>query len=1221
MNRFAVSFLAGAAFLSSAVAADLAKRVKADFGDYGSRSFVHYAVPAMSEEQRLPDAYPADGKPDAPVKIFAAKGEYEPGAFNVWGTKDLGKVKFEIGTFKNEKGQEFPKENLDLKLVKCWYQNLNGWFSYFPDSGDYKLCPELLLNDEDLIRCDAKKRANYARITDEKGGTHEQWINPPRLMDQVKDSYYKASHAVFQPMAPGFEDAAELKPVALPKEQFRNFFLTVKTTKDTPAGVYRGSIQLKQSNNQNNPNNQTILGSIPVEIRVADYELPHPKCYREQDRDFLVCFYHYLTLDCIACYNGGDFELALRQLKPILRDCAEHGQSLHCSGQHFSPEMFRTLDYSIEVGMRPDVFMISPLLWGKREERRLAAFRCANELDRHYGHHDVYFLWGDEPTLHFTDAYREDMEDWKPAGFKFAIAGEECVYRKVGYSLDWANIAFDPANEQPRLLGYWNKQADSRVAWYARQHVGAENPALHRRQNGLGAWLTGYNCLCNYAHHLGPYNDDSEYYKPMVYAYGTHNGVIDTIAWEGFREGIDDIRYATLLLDLARKARASGDLKARDLGGLAIQYLSLLAPAAYDANTARAEMRGYIDLLLAVVKADPVVPFRRPAAKPDAAEAAFKAELAPIDKALAAAKPAERGAFAKKLSDAYRKFFRHEDRISRLEKEGFLEEAAGAAADNFEYKRAGDHYLALAKDGAARPASRAAAAWKALKTHPEIFDDASLAKLLEPQDARTNSYVDALWGTWGRLKNSDYLSRDQWRTWKRAYALAAKAADSIGRKGLPPAVAQNGLRVCALTGDRKLMKAIADRVLSDEKAKPADRYQASFVCGMFAEDIKRPFLFGSREKSVASRAEELEKEFAKDIPVEARVAAINRAGTIANELCDEDMVRGLESYRASLYKPAPRRQYAVKFSEKPLLYAQDAWAEVEKAVCDRKFGGSTELMDSDVTTGGRTIATGTETLPPMSMQIGADEWGVHFRFWIPDPKARQIGARQIGGGTFEGYLAPGKNRPYVCFLKDDASAQWRFFNSVYSACGQSAIDGKNQDLVRSQVVFGDDGMVQMMSLSWDNFVDDLPRDGSIWDFEPLYWGRAGDNSWNGVKTIHGRSTWGELAFELSDADRARILRGVEARAYARFRREVIGAKRLDRYEGCARHWNDKVVGDVEFFNARVKPFTDGLVEAGEVLAEDPSDKTILRLEENGTLSKWHNVFFLLDRMRHDWLTR
>ncbi len=45
------------------------------------------------------------------------------------------------------------------------------------------------------------------------------------------------------------------------------------------------------------------------------------------------------------------------------------------------------------------------------------------------------------------------------------------------------------------------------------------------------------------------WNDyDSPSYRDHVFAYPTTNGVIDTIQWEGFREGVDDTRYAASLI-------------------------------------------------------------------------------------------------------------------------------------------------------------------------------------------------------------------------------------------------------------------------------------------------------------------------------------------------------------------------------------------------------------------------------------------------------------------------------------------------------------------------------------------------------------------------------------------------------------------------------------------------------------------------------------------------
>ena len=1199
MNRFAVSFFVGAAAVSSAFAGDVVKLVKADFADYGSRSFVHYAVPAMSEVQRLPDAYPTDGKADAPVRIFAAKGEYEPGSFEVWGVRDLGKVSLELGEFKDEKGVVFPKEDLDLKLVKCWYQNLNGWFSYFADCGDCKLCPELLVNDEDLIRCDEKKKANYAKIVGPDGKVRERWINPPK---EVANGENEA----FKPMAPGFADAATLQPVRLPKEQFRNFFLTVKTTKDTPAGVYRGEIKLVKGQ-KTVDGRLEALGSIPVEIHVADYELPHPKGFKEPERDFLVSMYHHFTFRQIASLNGGDLELAIRQNAAMLRDMAKHGQTMYYPGCPYpDPEFYKTLDLVVESGLRPDVFMGVLVPWTKPEDFAALPKRLAAELDRRYGHHNLYTIYGDEPTLGgwLEKELVETMEAWQACGLKFALAGEDCVFRKVGFGHDWGVLAIDPTIPNAPLKEKWAKQPGARYAWYANQHVGPENPALNRRQNGLAPWLNGYNSLCNYAHHLGPYNDNAcVLYRPMVYAYGTHDGVLDTIQWEGFREGIDDVRYATLLCQLARKAKASSDVKTRHLGGKAFQYLALLDPSDYSADTVRAEMRRMIDGLLAVAKPDPVALIVAPAKKPAAADALLQAELAQ------AKTDAER-------IKAYRKYYRWEEAVSLLEKGGSLADAAKAATECLDFARADRIREKLMRDAKANLDQRKKAAWDLVFRRPELWKDKEVLELLTsvtPTAAGTNQYLGA-WRTYGILEDGRFHPARYRESFRNTYRLVAKVADAAGAKGMGRGAARAGIVAFAEAGDRKAVAEIVARYLSDEKVKPADRY----AFGMLGK------LFSEQPKDVASALAAYEKaNLTPDLKKEQRFAAIDGAGRLADELGDEKTLRGIVAYRQSLLKPEPRRQYTVRFSELP-LDDEGAWtdARIDEAVCDRKYGGSTELLESDVTTGNRVIADKSkEKFPPMRFKVAADEWGIHIRFESFDPRAHEFGAHQLNGGNMEGYIAPGKNRPYVCFFKNDADDAWTIFNTCYNAAGQQHVRKDMPEYLRARRIFGQGKMVHHLAFAWDNFVNDLPKNGSVWDFEPLYWGRTGESSWNGVKTIHGRSTWGELVFELSDAERAKILRHVEQNVFWRFRRETEKTQGLDRYEGLARHWNDRNVGDIAFWNEVVKPYITPLLDQGRVLGEGASDKTVLRLADDGILAKWQNLQFDLDRKRREWLEK
>ena len=70
--------------------------------------------------------------------------------------------------------------------------------------------------------------------------------------------------------------------------------------------------------------------------------------------------------------------------------------------------------------------------------------------------------------------------------------------------------------------------------------------------------------------------------------------MIDTIAWEGMRAAVDDVRYATLLKTLAAQAVATGKTENQYIGRQALKWLELLDENCADLNTARLEMINYI---------------------------------------------------------------------------------------------------------------------------------------------------------------------------------------------------------------------------------------------------------------------------------------------------------------------------------------------------------------------------------------------------------------------------------------------------------------------------------------------------------------------------------------------------------------------------------------------------------------------------------------------------
>ena len=93
-----------------------------------------------------------------------------------------------------------------------------------------------------------------------------------------------------------------------------------------------------------------------------------------------------------------------------------------------------------------------------------------------------------------------------------------------------------------------------------------EDPFIYRLNYGFALARSGYDGEMDYAyqHSFGDiWNDfDDPTFRDHVFAYPTSNGVIDTVQWEGFRQGVDDVRYLSALLKCDRKETAPGFLAA-----------------------------------------------------------------------------------------------------------------------------------------------------------------------------------------------------------------------------------------------------------------------------------------------------------------------------------------------------------------------------------------------------------------------------------------------------------------------------------------------------------------------------------------------------------------------------------------------------------------------------------------------------------------------------------
>lgn len=547
-----------------------AKRVRADFkGAPGKVAW--YAVPAMSEVMRLGDTYPADGEAGGTVRCVLAQDEFESCSFELFAFEDLEDVKLDV---------DFPLPN-DLRVVKVWFQNGNGWVSYFDDCG-LKLTPELLLHDENLIDVrTGDEVGNWARQKGKDGKIGYTWISAP-----------KGLHAdgAFDAFNPGFDDAAKIQPVKLEKNAFKQFFLTIHPDKNAKPGVYKGKVTASRNGEK--------LAEIPLAARVLPFRLPFPRGYRNPSEPYL-----HSVMGAMPQYGkerfGGDERKHKAHFRAWMQSLYDHSV-FHAPA--IGPENAWCVPMLREIGFPLDVVfgnLMAPwfgLNFGGRMSydqlmaHKDAADRCHEFYQKTLGHNNVLCGHGDEQGAAFVTCHREAYRFWEQYGIKIGCAGHEPLLTKGGYAYGFYPMAGAPDNayEQARP---WYEMGVGPIGFYASQHTGSENPEYTRRQHGLLGWLNGLTMSFNYEFDTRGFNDRAyELYKPMVISLANGQGLMETLEYAGFREACDDIRYATYVKQLADEAKKSGDEDAVVAARKALLYLALLKGESADLNTVRAEL-------------------------------------------------------------------------------------------------------------------------------------------------------------------------------------------------------------------------------------------------------------------------------------------------------------------------------------------------------------------------------------------------------------------------------------------------------------------------------------------------------------------------------------------------------------------------------------------------------------------------------------------------------
>jgi hypothetical protein len=511
------------------------------------------------------------GIPGSRISMTAAQGEYEPASFvvrSVQGTKSL-TVKVED---LKQGNKIIPSSNIDVKVVKCWYQAGSAWKNIGQNKSKKILVPELMLNDDSLVKVDTEKKENYLKLGFPDGEKYV-WISDP---NETSASIKKSQSVKDFPV----KDSPTLLPVDIPANENKQFWITVKVPESAAPGTYTGKIRLASAEGDKS--------ELTLNLNVLPFKLPKP--YYDSS------IYYRGTLDPQNIGSISSENKSKVQLAAELKDMVAHGVDKPTMYQEFGDKelLKEYLSMRKAAGIVNDpLYYLGLGFWKKLpgidKYKEFLEFATVNGIK------DVYFYGIDEAAGDALTAQKKTWTEVRKLGGKVFVAsytGEN--FKKMGDIQDLNICAFYPDKAEAER---WHS-AGHKIWCYNNPQGGVENPEVYRRNYGLILSLNNYDGAATYAyqHSFGNiWNDfDHRNYRDHNFTYPTVDSVIDTIAWEGYREGVDDIRYLTKLQQLISSADKSGDKKRKDTAVKAREYLKTIDADNDDLNEVRSKMISYI---------------------------------------------------------------------------------------------------------------------------------------------------------------------------------------------------------------------------------------------------------------------------------------------------------------------------------------------------------------------------------------------------------------------------------------------------------------------------------------------------------------------------------------------------------------------------------------------------------------------------------------------------
>jgi len=515
-----------------------------------------YDIPATTQDLYLPYNLPTAGKLSNKLDVFLAQDEYESASILVVPFKPVKNFTLKMSDLKNGKNV-IKGPDVDMKLVKRWYRTGGAWASYHVDLRMRVLTPDMLLNDDKLIKVDEWKRSNELLMKYPFGTRYEN------VSDFNFDRQW-ISH-----MTAWFQDAPTLQPLELP-EAGRNqqYIITFHAAKDTAPGFYTGTLELIADGR--------TAGRMNVTVRVLPFVLPQPKTYYDLSKDYISHVNHHRGSDASiengmkhnmmglngVANNPRRVEQAMKigyPMKEIFCDMDTGMPALDLNDPRCTDKIMKRQALMLARKVNRREKMISDMTGIKD----FNIWVCASSEAAWYG----AISTGPEPRADVLHEYTHVKY------FSHGMTRDIPVFSPGIYDMD-SNVKKTKAYSD-----IWHATG-GRAITYAAPFPGPENPGLMRRVMGLELYkAVQYDGHMMHGYIAENFNEFSKYpggdgdYRTFAMCYPHKDGLLNRVAIVGYREGFDDVRYATMLKSQALKYR---DVKDQIIAREAKRQLSWL---------------------------------------------------------------------------------------------------------------------------------------------------------------------------------------------------------------------------------------------------------------------------------------------------------------------------------------------------------------------------------------------------------------------------------------------------------------------------------------------------------------------------------------------------------------------------------------------------------------------------------------------------------------------